>query len=194
MKHSKNKYNFAKIASWNIHGIFYKVNNFRINKLEDTHFLGILNYHDMLCLQETHCGQNETPIDHISHFTAIPHCRKKSSNNRYFGGMLLLIRKTIRKGIKVTYTADPDILGITLNKEFFGLEKELIVWFVYAPPVNSPYTKSRERVLGTLERLLAMNNNCMIMGDLNGKTSVAADFVNDMTDNHSPIIDIETYI
>ena len=33
----------------------------------------------------------------------------------------------------------------------------------------------------------------MIMGDLNGKTSVAPDFVNDETDNHSPITHILTY-
>ena len=45
----------------------------------------------------------------------------KSSNNRYFGGMHLLIRKTICKGVKIFNTDDPDILGITLKKDFSNL-------------------------------------------------------------------------
>ena len=125
MKPSKYKYTFAKIANWNINGIYQKVNNFKINKLEDPLFLDILKAHDILCLQETHCGQNDMPSDHIPLYDAIPHCRKISSNNRYFGGMLLLVKKTIRKGIKVTHTDDPDILGITLNKEFFWARRRV---------------------------------------------------------------------
>ena len=35
--------------------------------------------------------------------------------------MLLLVKKNIRKGVKVSSTDDPDILGITLKKDFFNL-------------------------------------------------------------------------
>ena len=113
-------YNFTKIGCWNIHGAYDKTNSFRINKLEDPCFLKILEAHDILCVQETHCGQNDLSSDHLTQFDSIPHCRKKSSNNRFFGGMLLLIRKSVRRGVKVTNSTVPDILGITLSKEFFG--------------------------------------------------------------------------
>jgi exonuclease III len=142
-----------------------------------------------MCLQETHCGAAERPTDHIPDFASIPHCRKISSNNRYFGGMLLLIRKSVRKGVKVTYDKDPDILGITLSKEFFGMEQDLLVWFTYAPPATSHYRKGRDNVLECLERQLISNDNfehSLIMGDLNAKTATEADFLADKRDNHSP--------
>ena len=104
-------YSFAKIGSWNMHGAYYDVNGFKVNKLEDPQFLDTLTTHDILCLQETHCGQNDLLSSHINLFHPIPHCSKISNNNRYFGGMLLLIRKTIRKGVRVTSTENPDILG-----------------------------------------------------------------------------------
>ena len=97
----KISYNFIKIGCWNMHGAYYKVNGFSINKLEDPSFLDTLREHDILCLQETHCGTNDLLNSHIQAFHGIPHCRKISGNNRFFGGMLLLVRKTIRKGIKV---------------------------------------------------------------------------------------------
>ena len=167
-----------------------------MNKLESPTFLDTLRLHDIICLQETHCGAAERPTDHILDFAPIPHCRKISSNNRYFGGMLLLVRKSIRKGIKITYDKDPDILGITLNKEFFGLPHDTLVWFVYAPPATSPYTKERDNVLSCLETLMINNDNherSLILGDLNGKTACNADYLIDEGDNHSPITQVGTY-
>ena len=123
-------FNFAKIGCWNIHGAYYNINGYRINKLEDPSFLEVLDTHDILCLQETHCGQNDLVNSHIHHYHGIPHCRKISKNNRYFGGMLLLIRKTVRKGIKIIANDDPDILGVLMLKDFFGLPEDLTVWFV----------------------------------------------------------------
>ena len=194
MNNSKCNFNFAKIASWNIHGVYEKTNGFKINKLEDPGFLKTLESHDILCVQETMCGQNDTPSDHITQFDSIPHCRKKSLNNRYFGGMLLLIRKSVRRGVKVTHSAIPEILGIKLSKEFFGLEDDLAVWFVYAPPLNSPYLKNSDKVLDQLEKLLTTNNTSIILGDLNGKTALGDDFIHDDTDKHSPVNEIDTYI
>ena len=69
-------FNFAKIGSWNLHGAYYDVNGSKINKLEDPDFLDVLNDHDILCLQETQCGQNDLMDSHIHDFHGIPHCRK----------------------------------------------------------------------------------------------------------------------
>ena len=108
--------------------------------------------------------------------------------------MLLLIRKTIRKGIKITYTDNPDILGIKMLKDFFGFKEDLHVWFVYAPPLNSPYLTDRQGVLDCFDRLLANSDGSnMVFGDLNGKTGITDDFLMDADDKHSPINDIEGY-
>ena len=73
----KHTSSLARIASWNIHGAYDKTNRFRINKLEDSCFLKILEAHDILCVQETHCGRNDAPSDHITQFGSIPHCQNK---------------------------------------------------------------------------------------------------------------------
>lgn len=186
-------FNFAKIGCWNIHGAYYNINGYRINKLEDPSFLEVLDTHDILCLQETHCGQNDLVNSHIHHYHGIPHCRKISKNNRYFGGMLLFIRKTLRKGIKIIANDDPDILGVLMLKDFFGLPEDLTVWFVYAPPLNTSYLTDREDVLDCLEKHIRDCEHPLILGDLNGKTKTAPDYIPDATDKHSPITDIDGY-
>ena len=68
--------------------------------------------------------------------------------------MLLFIRKNIKKGVKVSYNKDSEILGLTLDKTFFGFDEPLFIWFTYASPLNSPYTISRNiDVLDKLETL-----------------------------------------
>ena len=189
------KYSFKmlKIGSWNIQGVFQKVNNVRVNKLEDSTFTEILEKHDVLCLQETHCGPKESPSSHITTHNAIPICRKISSNNRYFGGMLLLIRKEIREGVKILPNGNPEILGVKLEGTFFGRPEDTFVWFTYAPPLNSPYTRAVDDIFDTLEQKIDTHHNNLIMGDLNGHTGTAPDYIDDANDDHSPITHIEHY-
>jgi hypothetical protein len=47
---------------------------------------------------ETHVGY-ETTVD-VENFFYYPFCRQKFKNNRYFGGLGILIKKDIRKGIQ----------------------------------------------------------------------------------------------
>ena len=189
------RYSFLKIGAWNIEDAYSKINNYYTNKSREEEFTKYTSDLDILCLQETHCGPHDIPTRHLTDFVSIPHCRKKSANGRFFGGMLLLVRKSIRPGVKVSDARDPEILGITLKKDFFNFTDDLHVWFTYAPPVTSPYAKSRENPILKLEAKLAGKNaNHLIMGDLNGRTSDNQDFIDEETDKHSPTQDIDTYI
>ena len=176
-------------------GAYTKTNNYYTNKFREPEFLNTLKAHDILCVQETHCGPNDIPSQHIKNYKSIPHCRVRSGNNRYFGGMILLIKKSIRKGIKIINIADQDIIGITLKKDFFDLTEDIIVWFVYASPTNSPYNKGKDSIFHRLEMLMTLHgNHQIIMGDLNGRTSTDEDFIQEEYDTHSPIKDIEGYV
>ena len=190
----RNLFRYIKIGSWNLEGAYFKTNNFYTNKLRESEFANILKAHDILCVQETHCGPNDIPSSHFKNYNSIPLCRAKSGNGRYFGGMLLLIKKVIRKGVKVIKTADPDIFGITLKKEFFNLPQDAVVWFVYASPANSPYNKGKENIFHRLELLMTMHgDHQIVMGDLNGRTSNDDDFIQEVYEAHSPLRDIEKY-
>ena len=174
------------IGCWNIQGIYEKVNRVKVSKLDDELFLKKLKKFDILCLQETHCGPMDVPTvpeDYIP----VSHCRSLSSNNRYFGGMLLLIRKTIRGQVKIVKDFDQDLIEVILNKQSFGLSEEKRIIFVYASPFTSPYTKARDsNILEKLETKDACCQNTLVMGDLNGRTNLGEDFVRDSIDKHCP--------
>lgn len=86
---------FISICSWNVGGLVSKT----YNKLKDEHFIQELMPYDLVFLSETHIGYDCNI--HIEGFQYIPVCRSVSKNNRYYGGLAILIRNTIRKGIKI---------------------------------------------------------------------------------------------
>ena len=105
------------VGCWNIEGLYEKINGVRLCKLEDPLFLKTLDKYDILCLQETHVSvSQDLPIP--EGFKATPHCRKISSNNRYFGGFLVLVRKYIAKEVKIGKYFDEDAIQVTLLKHF----------------------------------------------------------------------------
>ena len=155
-----------------------------MNKLEEQCFKTSLKNFDILCLQETHVPSNDIlPV--FEKFRVTPHCRNVSSNNRFFGGMLMFVRKSIEKGVKFGKREDKDIFEVTLKKRFFGLEDDITFFFTYASPINSCYTKSRsENVLDKIEtKIIGGDDIFFIMGDLNGHTKEGDDFVRDENDN-----------
>ena len=176
------------VGCWNIEGLYEKVNGVKLCKLDDPLFQNTLNRFDVLCLQETHVSTDEhIPIP--KGFYTVPHCRSISGNSRYFGGFLILIRKSIKMGIKIVEKCDDDAFEITLLKNFFGSKQDKKILFAYASPLNSCYTKSRSvNILDKIEtELVDGDSKYIIMDDLNGKTKSGDDFVTDNSDDHSPI-------
>ena len=177
------------VGCWNFEGLFENVNGTKICKLEEKTFQDTIKKFDILCLQETHIG-NDTSFTKLKEFHTIIHCRNKSANNRYFGGFLIFIRNSIRKGIKIINNDDKDIFELVLSKKYFGLHADFKLIFAYASPIGSCYVKTRtENAIDSIERKL-MNTEgaeCLIMGDLNGRTKLGEDFVRDENDEHSPI-------
>ena len=149
------------VGCWNIEGLLEKVNGTKLCKMEEKIFQDTLRNFDILCLQETHIGNDEI-FNKLKDFHTIPHCRNKSANNRYFGGFLILIRNSIRKGIKILKTEDKDIFELILLKKYFGLNTDTKLFFTYASPITSCYVKARtENVIDTIEsKIINTDGNC----------------------------------
>ena len=94
---SKCFFNNLTVGCWNIEGIYETVNSVKISKLTQPFFLEVLKAHDILCLQETHIPQDET-IPNIEGYKSTPHCREISGNYRFFGGILVFIKSSIKMG------------------------------------------------------------------------------------------------
>jgi hypothetical protein len=101
------------ICTWNVGGMIS--DNF--NKSTDKLFVDQVKNHDLVLLTETHIGYN-THIE-IKDFLYYPICREKSSNNSYFGGLGILVKKNIRKGIAILPNTNTEYQWLTLKKEFF---------------------------------------------------------------------------
>ena len=127
-------FNNLTVGCWNIQGVMEKVNSSKINKIEDPIFEKIFKKFDILCLQETHLSQDDD-VPKFDGYLPIPHSRKLSGNNRYFGGMLVYIKTSIRSGARIRRNFDDDALEVTLLKNFFGLGKDFKILFTYASPI-----------------------------------------------------------
>ena len=180
----KFKPKILSIGCWNIEGIYEKVNGCDVSKLKDETFLNTLKSFDIFCLQETHTQKNDCPS--FKDFVIIPQCRTISGNKRYFGGLLLFIRRCIKKGVKVNKKVDDDCLEDILDNNFFGLSKNIRILFTYASPITSSYTQSRDKtVLDKIETYISDGRSSfLVMGDLNGRTKKEDDFVSDSADKH----------
>ena len=86
-------YNYINVGVWNIQGLFLNVNKSKLCKLGDPVMLERIKSFDILALQETQCGPSETKGLSVHGFCLLPFHRKISLNNRYFGGMIILIKK-----------------------------------------------------------------------------------------------------
>ena len=188
---------FINIGVWNIQGLFQKVNNVKYCKLDDPEILKRISNFDVFCFQEIQCSDKD--LDFIlPGFRKFPFTRKISSNNRFYGGSLLLIKSNIKEGVKIVENNNAEKVWIKFDKKFFNLTRDLYQCFSYAPPLSSPYTQSLDfDVLETLENDIAQHKhegNVIVGGDFNGKTGRELDFVLDEDDKHSPIVDIPSYI
>ena len=81
--------NYLNIGVWNIHGLFAKINKFKLNKLDEPEFMKRLKKFDIFCLQEILCGPQDTKSLSVPGYRILPFHRKVSTNNRYYGGSLL---------------------------------------------------------------------------------------------------------
>ena len=178
--------NYIDIGSWNIYGLTEEIKGSKHYKSNKDEFLQILSKFDILCLQETHCGHLTFQGFKLRHFS-----RPKSSNNRFYYGMLIMFREYISKGISFLSSKDHhDKLWLKLEKSLFGFERNIYLCFIYASPKSSiyttslPYAKSLPyALLQELEKDCAKykaKGKILIAGDLYARTSTNCDSVDDI--------------
>ena len=177
------------IAAWNVNGLTGK----DLPKLDDPEFIKEISEHQIICLSETHVGP-ETSIS-IEGYHATPNNRKVcKSNNRYYGGMAVLIHLDIKKGVSVITDGDTESIWVRLKREFFGFEKDLYIGYVYVVPENSPLSdRSSDDPYAQIISKYQMyqeKGNVVIMGDMNGRTAVRYDYIANDSAEYSPLPDL----
>ena len=95
---------------------------------------------EILCLQEIQCGPKDTQPLYRKGYRLHALHRKISTNRRYYGGSIILIKNEIREGVKITSNSNDDRIWLKLSKKFFHFERDVFVR--YAPPASSAYVKN----------------------------------------------------
>ena len=85
-----------KISSWNVHGIFSRIEGFRYNKLQSPYFWDVIGNARIFGLIETHHLSTEIDQIQIDGYKCFNVCRKKKSNRgRNSGGIAVYVCNTI---------------------------------------------------------------------------------------------------
>lgn len=122
-------------------------------------------------------------------FQYIPVCRPISKNNRYYGGLAILIRNTIRKGLKILPNISSEFQWLNLTKDFFNLDSDVFICFSYITHC-SVLQQSNEVMLDTIVRdinIYKSKGNILFCGDLNARTGRELDFINKDEDKNLPL-------
>jgi exonuclease III len=124
---------YLTIGYWNINGIN--------NKIDDT-IVQTVNNFDIYCFAETWLKEPDYIVNMFN--DKYVYCKDalkltNTKNGRNSGGLALIIKKNIRKGVKIIDNTTKIGIWIKLDRTFFGLDEDQYVFAVYIPPKCSPY-------------------------------------------------------
>lgn len=186
-RHSMLSNHNLSVCTWNVGGL----KKFNYDKTKDPTFIKEISCYDIVLLTETHLGYDSF-LD-IPGYNYTPICRPKSKNNRYFGGLGILIKSNIKRGIEILKNQSVDYQWIRLDKNYFHFTRNIFLCLAYIIPATSHYAGQMSiDVLSCIENDIINNysdkGHIMICGDLNARTGSELDFIpNDLNDVHQPI-------
>ena len=132
-----------KIKSFNVHGIFQNINNFRYNKLVHPYVQNLFEKFKIVGLIETHHEQSQISDLHVQNFKCHSKCRPKSKKkgNKPSGGLAVYIHDSIKPGVSILSRSGSETIWIKLDCDFFNLKRDAYFCFVYAAPGNKSLLK-----------------------------------------------------
>ena len=153
--------NNLKINCWNIQGLLN-------DKTQDESFTEIINAYDCTILLETWLNHNVS----ISGYYTFCLNAEKSSYGRSKGGIAIVLKNNLRKGIKILEKVNSHMLWIKFGKDFLNINKDLYLCAIYIPPVTSVNAEDICELWDKLEEYILRYNEqgyIMITGDINSR-------------------------
>ena len=167
------------IGSWNINGITHRIDqSLRSFKTEDPDFQAYISKHDIVGILETKVGAND-PIN-IRGYKSFQISRKKSKNNRFYGGICVAVKEYIANGITVLKPKEgSESIWVKLDRHFFNISKDYYVCFVYVSPDKSGREFGIDVYDGIVNEIAfySAKGQCIILGDMNAHTQLEPDHI-----------------
>ena len=168
-----------KFCSWNIEGV--------TKKISDKNFIRDIKDYDFVTLVETWLP-HDLSLE-VDGFYSFSKSRNKNAKaKRFSGGISLLVKSDLRKGIKILNSSHEEFLWWKVDKNFFKLEDDIYVCSMYLPPQSSCYQKHKTTdYFSRLEDEILKYNSLgkiILCGDLNARTSIEPDYI---VNNKNPL-------
>ena len=181
-----------KVGSWNINGVFKRLNGFRYNKLQNEYCVRLLQSHHIFGIIETHHLANEIHELHVSGYNCFNTCRPKSMqiSSKVSGGLAVYVRDDIRRGVQKLSKGGSENICLKLNKEFFSTINDIYLVFSYCGPSNSQVIRrARLDVYDDLSQLLsewANMGDLLVTGDFNTRVGQMFDYITEECNQFIP--------
>jgi exonuclease III len=189
-----------KLTFWNIQGLPRKCD--RRNVFSDMFSSAIRNF-DIIGLTES--WYNDEDVNNTStnievagykRFTSGRKLRHSKGHGSPRGGVVVYYRAEFDKSISVMKSNHGDQLWIKLDRDYFGLERDLFIATVYIAPANSPISTKRDfdpfDVLKSDIMRYSQMGDVMLAGDFNARTGRISDcpIWNESDERHCPLNDV----
>ena len=175
---------YLKFQSFNVEGIS--------DQLKNDVFLSSIEKFDFISLVETWLP--ESSKINIEGYYCFNKCRRKAKKaRRYSGGICILVKKTLRKGVQFFSSNSDRFVWWKLDKQFFNIEEDIYVCSVYIPPSNSKHfgqssIDSYSELQSNLIKYSRLGK-VMLMGDFNSRKGQLSESIDENDMSASQFID-----
>ena len=163
---------FLKFMSYNVEGLS--------PMLSDNSFIEKITKYDFISLIETWLPEGFNI--NIPGFYSMSKYRKKAKKaRRHSGGITVLVKNSLRKGVKFFSSKSDRFLWWKLDKAFFNLNDDIYICTVYIPPSNSSHhNQILEYPFDELQYAImkySAKGKIVLNGDFNARKGSLIDFI-----------------
>ena len=184
---------YLKILTWNIRSINTS-NMFGLKSLKSNIKEVYEKFvdHDIVCLQETWCTEEARSLED-ENFKVLFSNRKYRDPRakRISGGVIVLVKKHLWKGVKKVISSSDDVLWVKLEKIFFKSEKDVYMACSYLPPQGSSLFSWHNVDVCEMLELDVMRyssvRDVLLCGDLNARVGNMTDYIENDDAKYNPL-------
>jgi exonuclease III len=160
--------------SWNIQGLYEK------HSFDDVK--NLINQYDIIFISETWCHATQKVTASGYEVIDMPRQYNHPNAPHCFGGMVTLVKNHLLKGIQVVMKQCDHMCILKLDKHFFSVNNDYFIIGVYFNPFDSTYKCETcpGDYFAQLEAFISSHEDqgdFLIAGDLNAKTGLTPDFI-----------------
>jgi hypothetical protein len=116
-----------------------------VTKISECDFVDYIKSFDLFCALETFLGENFDFGIHFKEFHVFNSpAVKLSKHGRRSGGVALFVKKEIMQYVSQVHCPFDNMICVKIDKQFIGLDRDLLFVFVYIPPYQSPFYKDSD--------------------------------------------------